>query len=86
MECGEKYIAARSVTGSLVAGISVEDQMVQSCPEAGPVSRNAPEGERIVRNTTAGRQAEAVARSHVVRSMRVRGDRLAPSDSALNYV
>ena len=33
----EKYQAVRSVTRSLVASISAEDQMVQSCPEASPV-------------------------------------------------
>jgi ergothioneine biosynthesis protein EgtB len=32
-----KYKAVRSVTRSLVANLSVEDQMVQSCPEASPV-------------------------------------------------
>lgn len=32
-----KYKAVRSVTRSLVASISAEDQMVQSCPEASPV-------------------------------------------------
>ena len=32
-----KYKAVRSVTRSLVAGLSAEDQMVQSCPEASPV-------------------------------------------------
>src|SRR5271167_1172005 len=32
-----KYKAVRSVTGSLVATLSAEDQMVQSCPEASPV-------------------------------------------------
>ena len=32
-----KYNAVRSVTRSLVASLSPEDQMVQSCPEASPV-------------------------------------------------
>src|ERR1700742_4719569 len=32
-----KYKAVRSVTRSLVANLSAEDQMVQSCPEASPV-------------------------------------------------
>jgi ergothioneine biosynthesis protein EgtB len=32
-----KYKAVRSMTRSLVAGLSAEDQMVQSCPEASPV-------------------------------------------------
>jgi len=32
-----KYKAVRSVTHSLVASLSTEDQMVQSCPEASPV-------------------------------------------------
>jgi ergothioneine biosynthesis protein EgtB len=32
-----KYKAVRSMTRSLLAGLSVEDQMVQSCPEASPV-------------------------------------------------
>ncbi len=32
-----KYKAVRAVTRSLAAGISAEDQMVQSCPEASPV-------------------------------------------------
>lgn len=32
-----KYKAVRSVTRSLVASLSAEDQMVQSCPEASPV-------------------------------------------------
>jgi ergothioneine biosynthesis protein EgtB len=32
-----KYVAVRSVTDSLVAGLSAEDQMVQSCPDASPV-------------------------------------------------
>ena len=29
-----KYSAVRSMTDSLVAGLSAEDQMVQSCPDA----------------------------------------------------
>ena len=33
----EKYKAVRSMTRSIVAGLSAEDQMVQSCPEASPV-------------------------------------------------
>jgi ergothioneine biosynthesis protein EgtB len=37
MNYGSKYKAVRSVTRSLVASISAEDQMVQSCPEASPV-------------------------------------------------
>jgi ergothioneine biosynthesis protein EgtB len=37
MNFGSKYNAVRSLTGSLVAGLSAEDQMVQSCPEASPV-------------------------------------------------
>jgi hypothetical protein len=32
-----KYIATRSMTDSLVAGLSAEDQMVQSCPDASPL-------------------------------------------------
>jgi hypothetical protein len=32
-----KYLAVRSVTRSLAASLSAEDQMVQSCPEASPV-------------------------------------------------
>ena len=32
-----KYKAVRSMTRSIVAGLSAEDQMVQSCPEASPV-------------------------------------------------
>jgi hypothetical protein len=32
-----RYQAVRDVTRSLAARISVQDQMVQSCPEAGPV-------------------------------------------------
>ena len=32
-----KYKAVRSMTRSLVATLSAEDQMVQSCPEASPV-------------------------------------------------
>src|SRR5579862_5038425 len=32
-----KYKAVRSMTGSLVAGLSAEDQMVQSCSEASPM-------------------------------------------------
>jgi ergothioneine biosynthesis protein EgtB len=32
-----KYKTVRSMTGSLVADLSAEDQMVQSCPEASPV-------------------------------------------------
>ena len=32
-----KYDAVRSITRSLVASLSAEDQMVQSCPEASPV-------------------------------------------------
>ena len=32
-----KYKAVRSMTRSLVANLSAEDQMVQSCPEASPV-------------------------------------------------
>jgi ergothioneine biosynthesis protein EgtB len=32
-----KYIAVRSMTRSLTASLSAEDQMVQSCPEASPV-------------------------------------------------
>src|SRR5262245_62514726 len=32
-----KYKMVRLVTRSLVAGMSAEDQMVQSCPEASPV-------------------------------------------------
>jgi ergothioneine biosynthesis protein EgtB len=37
MNYGSKYKAVRSGTRSLVAGLSAEDQMVQSCPEASPV-------------------------------------------------
>src|SRR6266850_7772899 len=37
MNYGSEYKAVRSLTGSLVAGLSAEDQMVQSCPEASPV-------------------------------------------------
>jgi ergothioneine biosynthesis protein EgtB len=37
MNYGSKYKAVRSVTHSLVASLSAEDQMVQSCPEASPV-------------------------------------------------
>jgi ergothioneine biosynthesis protein EgtB len=32
-----KYISTRSMTDSLVAGLSAEDQMVQSCPDASPL-------------------------------------------------
>src|ERR1700751_5393767 len=32
-----KYKAVRSMTRSLVATLSAEDQMIQSCPEASPV-------------------------------------------------
>jgi len=32
-----QYKAVRSATSVLAAGISVEDQMVQSCPEASPM-------------------------------------------------
>src|SRR5271163_4813369 len=32
-----KYKAVRSMTCSLAAGLSAEDQMVQSCPDASPV-------------------------------------------------
>src|SRR5215475_14191729 len=32
-----KYKEVRSMTRSLVEGLSAEDQMVQSCPEASPV-------------------------------------------------
>jgi ergothioneine biosynthesis protein EgtB len=32
-----RYLAIRSMTDSLVAGLSAEDQMVQSCPEASPL-------------------------------------------------
>ena len=32
-----KYIATRSMTDSLMAGLSAEDQMVQSCPDASPL-------------------------------------------------
>src|SRR5579863_657264 len=32
-----KYKSVRSTTRSLAAGLSAEDQMVQSCPEASPV-------------------------------------------------
>jgi ergothioneine biosynthesis protein EgtB len=32
-----KYRAVRSITDSLVAGLSAEDQMVQSCPDASPL-------------------------------------------------
>ena len=32
-----KYGAVRSMTDSLVAGLSAEDQMVQSCPDASPL-------------------------------------------------
>jgi ergothioneine biosynthesis protein EgtB len=32
-----KYIAIRSMTDSLLAGLSAEDQMVQSCPDASPL-------------------------------------------------
>ena len=32
-----KYRAVRSMTDSLVAGLSAEDQMVQSCPDASPL-------------------------------------------------
>ena len=32
-----KYSAVRSMTDSLVAGLSAEDQMVQSCPDASPL-------------------------------------------------
>src|SRR5579872_6294213 len=32
-----KYKAVRSATSVLAAGISAEDQMVQSCPEASPM-------------------------------------------------
>src|ERR1700739_3600830 len=32
-----KYKAVRSMTRSLAANLSAEDQMVQSCPEASPV-------------------------------------------------
>src|SRR5580692_8103910 len=34
---GARYRAVRSVTRSLAAGTSAEDQMVQSCPDASPV-------------------------------------------------
>jgi ergothioneine biosynthesis protein EgtB len=34
---GIRYRAVRSVTGSLAAGMSPEDQMVQSCPDASPM-------------------------------------------------
>jgi ergothioneine biosynthesis protein EgtB len=37
MNYGSKYKAVRSVTRSLAASLSAEDQMVQSCPEASPV-------------------------------------------------
>src|SRR6266446_945915 len=37
MNYGSEYKAVRSVTRSLVASLSTEDQMVQSCPEASPV-------------------------------------------------
>jgi len=37
MNYGSTYKAVRSVTHSLVASLSAEDQMVQSCPEASPV-------------------------------------------------
>jgi hypothetical protein len=32
-----RYKAVRSVTDSLAASMSAEDQLVQSCPEASPV-------------------------------------------------
>ena len=37
MNYGTKYKAVRAQTSSLVARLSAEDQMVQSCPEASPV-------------------------------------------------
>src|SRR5258708_19505265 len=37
MNYGSEYNAVRSVTRSLAARLSAEDQMVQSCPEASPV-------------------------------------------------
>lgn len=36
MNYGSEYHAVRSLTRSLVANLSAEDQMVQSCPEASP--------------------------------------------------
>ena len=34
---GRRYRAVRAVTASLAAGVSAEDQMVQSCPDASPM-------------------------------------------------
>jgi hypothetical protein len=36
-ELNAKYNSVRSMTDSIVAGLTAEDQMVQSCPDASPL-------------------------------------------------